>query len=135
MLNTMTGRVLIVLSLIIFLALQYALWFGENGHLEQKQLRKQIAIQQEQNLELAERNRVLSAQVFDLKNGTSTVEEFARLDLGLIKPNETFVQMSMIDGSYQQIYLDEAQKNSPSSEDAMLNNDADENQAPSSTAH
>jgi cell division protein FtsB len=39
-------------------------------------------------------NNLLRTDVQDLKTGLEAVEEHARLDLGLIKPNETFVQVS-----------------------------------------
>ncbi len=51
-------------------------------------------------------NRILAAEVFDLKNGTEAIEEHARLDLGLVKPHETFVQMSTISTNYKPIYID-----------------------------
>ena len=34
------------------------------------------------------------------------IEEHARLDLGLIKPHETFIQMSTISTQYKPIQLD-----------------------------
>ena len=58
------------------------------------------------NTELKERNRVLAAEVYDLKNGIEAIEEHARLDLGLVKPHETFVQMSTISTHYKPIYID-----------------------------
>jgi cell division protein FtsB len=53
---------------------------------------------------------VLAAEVYDLKNGDQAIEEHARLDLGLIKPHETFVQMSTISTQYKPIYLDQNSK-------------------------
>ncbi|MPN44436.1 hypothetical protein SDC9_192001 [bioreactor metagenome] len=41
-----------------------------------------------------------------MKNGIEAIEEHARLDLGLIKPHETFVQMSTISTNYKPIYID-----------------------------
>lgn len=59
----------------------------------------------ELNEELKERNRVLAAEVYDLKNGVEAIEEHARLDLGLVKPHETFVQMSTVNTQYRPIYV------------------------------
>ncbi|HAM76916.1 MAG TPA: septum formation initiator subfamily, partial [Alcanivorax sp.] len=42
------------------------------------------------NAELAERNRLLAADVRDLKEGTEAVEEIARKDLGMIRDGESF---------------------------------------------
>jgi cell division protein FtsB len=43
--------------------------------------------------ELRERNAKLASEVQDLKEGTGALEERARYELGLIKDNETFVQI------------------------------------------
>jgi len=40
--------------------------------------------QTELNTELKERNRVLAAEVYDLKNGIEAIEEHARLDLNTL---------------------------------------------------
>ena len=40
------------------------------------------------------RNALLAAEVNDLKEGLEMVEEKARLELGMIKPDEIFVQLS-----------------------------------------
>ena len=45
-------------------------------------------------------NELLRTDVHDLKTGLEAVEEHARLDLGLIKPNETFVQVSTAPTTY-----------------------------------
>jgi cell division protein FtsB len=42
---------------------------------------------------LSERNRQLHAEVLDLKQGIAAIEERARHDLGMVKPNETFYQL------------------------------------------
>ena len=98
----------LILLLVIFLvaSLQYQFWLGEGGYFPHQALTKEIKQQAEVNTELKERNRILAAEVFDLKNGTEAIEEHARLDLGLIKPNETFVQMSTISTHYKPIYID-----------------------------
>ena len=81
-------------------------WFGEGGYYDHQKLMQQIQQQTEVNQELKERNRILGAEVYDLKNGAEAIEEHARLDLGLIKPHETFVQMSTITTQYQSTYVD-----------------------------
>ncbi len=96
MLHTLSGRVLFGLGLVLLAVLQNRLWLGESGHSDRTKLHSEIDNQQALNAQLAERNRVLRAEVHDLKNGLEAVEEHARLDLGLIKPNETFVQMSIL---------------------------------------
>ncbi|GAA0310784.1 FtsB family cell division protein [Psychrobacter aestuarii] len=86
--------VLIVLAVVMLAGLQYQYWLGENGHFAHNELRDQIQEQQALNDKQMAANELLRTDVHDLKNGLEAVEEHARLDLGLIKPNETFVQMT-----------------------------------------
>lgn len=107
MIHSTSGRIIIGLVTVLVASLQYTYWFGESGAKQHQRLLNDIVLQQETNQELTERNRILAAEVYDLKNGAEAIEEYARLDLGLIKPHETFVQMSMISGAYQPIYLND----------------------------
>jgi len=88
--KTLFGKLLLLIALVAFLALQFNLWFGEGGVRDVQALKAAVALQQQENDKLAERNRVLEAEVKDLKNGLEAVEEHSRLDLGMIKQNETF---------------------------------------------
>ena len=96
MLSTLSGRIILLITISLIALLQYKLWWGESGFDDRQELKQRIEQQHAENLKLAERNRILSAEVFDLKNGIEAVEEHARLDLGLIKPHETFVQLSTV---------------------------------------
>lgn len=96
MLSTLSGRIVLLLAIGLLALLQYKLWWGESGYYDRQDLKQRISLQHKENAQLAERNRVLSAEVFDLKKGLEAVEEHARLDLGLIKPKETFVQLSVL---------------------------------------
>ena len=88
--TTLFGKTLLGIALVAFMALQFSLWFGEGGVRDVRELKAAIATQQLENEKLAERNRVLEAEVKDLKNGLEAVEEHSRQDLGMIKQNETF---------------------------------------------
>ncbi|MES2917115.1 MAG: cell division protein FtsB [Pseudomonadota bacterium] len=90
MYNTVFGKLLLGLALVAFIALQYTLWVGEGGVRDVHALKRAIATQQAENEKLLERNRVLEAEVRDLKNGLEAIEEHSRQDLGMIKQNETF---------------------------------------------
>ena len=57
--------------------------------LEVARLKSQIADQQAENERLLERNRVMEAEVVELKQGMETVEERARHELGMVKEGET----------------------------------------------
>ncbi|KAF5301192.1 hypothetical protein FQR65_LT19266 [Abscondita terminalis] len=91
--KTTSSKVIAILAILIVAVLQYRFWFGEGGHFPHQALVQQIEQQAEVNADLKERNRILAAEVYDLKNGSEAIEEHARLDLGLVKPHETFVQM------------------------------------------
>ena len=79
--------------LVVVLALQYRLWLGTGGMREVTRLRSEIEQQRVVNDDLRERNRTLSAEVQDLKKGTTAIEERARTDLGMVGQKETFFQV------------------------------------------
>ena len=79
--------------LALLLVLQYRLWLGDGGMREVARLRGEIAKQQVENDQLRERNRTLTAEVQDLKKGTTAIEERARTDLGMVGQRETFFQV------------------------------------------
>ena len=85
------------LVLIVMLAvLQYDLWVGEGSMASVWQLQHAINGQHAENARLKSRNDTLAAEVEDLKSGLSAIEERARSELGMIKQDETFVQI--VDG-------------------------------------
>jgi len=77
----------------VLLLLQYRLWMSSDGVREVLRLRSAVTSQQADNQRLSERNRQLSAEVRDLKQGFVALEERARTDLGMIGSNETFFQV------------------------------------------
>jgi cell division protein FtsB len=79
--------------ILLLLILQYTLWLGEGGLVRVWSLNEQVAVQEQENARLRERNRALEAEVLDLKQGLEAIEERARTDLGMIKKNETFHQV------------------------------------------
>ncbi|WP_439887858.1 cell division protein FtsB [Pseudomonas sp. MBLB4123] len=82
------------LVLVMLLAgLQYRLWVGEGSLAQATELKRQIAEQQGENRRLLERNRILEAEVLELKKGMETVEERARHELGMVREGETLYQL------------------------------------------
>jgi cell division protein FtsB len=77
----------------VLLLLQYRIWFSTDGVSEVMRLRTAVAGQQSDNERLSARNRQLAAEVRDLKQGYSALEERARSDLGMVASNETFFQV------------------------------------------
>jgi cell division protein FtsB len=72
---------------------QYPLWLGKGGWLKVWELDQQVRAQKAANAKLKARNDALDAEVRDLKSGTDAIEERARAELGMIKADETFVQI------------------------------------------
>lgn len=79
--------------LVLIALLQWPLWFGKGGWLRVWDVDRQLTSQQENNRKLELRNSGLIAEVSDLKTGTEAAEERARFELGLVKPDEIFVQV------------------------------------------
>jgi len=86
-------RWLIISLSLLLLFLQYPLWFSDSGLPDAWQIQSKIETQKIENLKFEERNRLLKAEVEDLKDGLEVVEEKARTELGLIKEGETFFQV------------------------------------------
>jgi cell division protein FtsB len=84
---------LAVVLLAVLLLLQYRLWLSSDGAPEVLRLRDAVAARKAENAQLAERNRQLAAEVRDLKQGYTALEERARSDLGMIAGNESFYQV------------------------------------------
>jgi cell division protein FtsB len=81
-----------ILLLLILAGLQYRLWTGNGSIPDVRRLEGIHAAQLAENQELLERNRTLTAEVMDLKQGLSALEERARSEMGMIRAGETFFQ-------------------------------------------
>jgi len=81
-----------LLALLLFS--QYRLWFDEEGSIaERHRLEQEISRQQALNQGLRARNVLLEQEVLELQQGTETLEERARQDLGMIREGETYYQV------------------------------------------
>ncbi|MGB2246985.1 MAG: FtsB family cell division protein [Alcanivorax sediminis] len=83
-------QVVFAVLALVFLGLQARLWFGEGSVRHVASLKQEVAALKQTNAKLTERNRLMAADVKDLKQGTEAVEEIARKDLGMIRKGETF---------------------------------------------
>jgi len=77
----------------ILLLLQYPLWLGNGSIATVWRLKQEIAAQKIENARLTERNHSLAAEVLDLKQGLDAIEERARIELGMVKKDETFFRV------------------------------------------
>jgi len=73
---------------------QAQLWFGRGSVGEVAQMQRKLDEQKARNVVAAQANERLSAEVRDLQEGLETVEEKARLELGMVRPNEIYVQVT-----------------------------------------
>lgn len=90
----MGSRLLPVLLVILLLVLQGQLWLGRGSMANVTTLREKLEVQKAANLKARELNDRLAAEVKDLQSGMEMVEEKARLELGMVKPNEIYVQIA-----------------------------------------
>ncbi len=86
-------KILAGFLVVLIAALQYPLWAGKGGWMRVWELERNLASQHENNARLKARNDALEAEVRDLKEGNEAIEERARLELGMIKRDETFYQV------------------------------------------
>jgi cell division protein FtsB len=86
---------LITLGLVALLLLVHAeLWFGKSGVPRVLELGSKLREQTASNNAARQRNEQMLAEVRDLKDGLEMVEEKARFELGMLKPDEILVQIS-----------------------------------------
>jgi cell division protein FtsB len=74
--------------------LQYPSWYGKGSWLKVWELDQEVKAARQTNRELQNRNTILEAEVNDLKQGLDAIEERARSELGMIKQDEIFFQIS-----------------------------------------
>jgi len=86
-------KILAAILATLIVALQYPLWAGKGGWMRVWELERTLGQQHETNAKLKARNDALDAEVRDLKEGNEAIEERARLELGMIKRDETFYQV------------------------------------------
>lgn len=86
-------RIVVYGMLALLLIIQFPLWLGKGGWLRVYELDRQVSKQMEKNDALAARNAKLAGEVKDLKDGTKAIEERARIEHGMSKEGEIFVQV------------------------------------------
>ncbi len=75
---------------ILFVWLQYQLWFDETGVFSSIEMEEKIAEQVELNEAIEARNQVLAEEIIAIKSGLESIEAKARKELGMVKENETY---------------------------------------------
>jgi len=89
------GNRLVLAALTTLLVILHAqLWFGRGSLPAVARMTQQLDAQKLGNLSAKLANERLEAEVRDLKEGLEMVEEKARQELGMVKPNEIYVQIN-----------------------------------------
>lgn len=89
------GKRLVPLLLVGLLLLVHAqLWFGRGSLGKVAGLQRELEAQNAANVQAQQANERLASEVRDLKEGQEMIEERARAELGMVKPNEIYVQIA-----------------------------------------
>ncbi|NMM13129.1 MAG: septation ring formation regulator EzrA [Rhodoferax sp.] len=89
------GNRIVPVALIALLVILHAqLWFGRGSVPVVARMTAQLNAQNQQNQQALLANNRLAAEVRDLKEGLEMVEEKARMELGMVKSNEIYVQIA-----------------------------------------
>ncbi|MDH3209086.1 MAG: cell division protein FtsB [Burkholderiaceae bacterium] len=80
--------------LVLLVLVQAELWFGKGGVPRMLELEAKLQAQEAANDAARARNEQLVAEVRDLEEGMEMIEERARYELGMTKPDEILVQIT-----------------------------------------
>ncbi|TFZ05763.1 cell division protein FtsB [Ramlibacter henchirensis] len=86
-------RAVPVLLVALLMVVHGQLWFGRGSVGNVGEMQRKLQQQQQANAQAQQANARLAAEVRDLKEGLEMVEEKARAELGMVKPNEIFVNV------------------------------------------
>ena len=90
----MANRFIPGLLITLLLVLHAQLWFGRGSVPKVSRMKTELALLESVNRQAEMRNERLAHEVRDLEEGLGMVEELARQDLGMVRPNEIFVQIA-----------------------------------------
>ena len=90
----MSTRLVPVILLGLLAAMHAQLWLGRGSLPQVAAMQQQIEEQKAANAQVRQTNERLASEVHDLKEGLDMVEEKARNELGMVKPNEVYVQFT-----------------------------------------
>ena len=83
-------KFLIFALLVVLVGLQSRLWLGEGSFAHVNTLQAKVSRKGAENGVKVQRNKILRAEIIELKRGLESIEEKARSEFGLIKEGETF---------------------------------------------
>lgn len=90
----MSPRIVPTVLIALLLVLHGQLWFGRGSVGNVSEMQRKLEAQKEANVAGQQANERMASEVRDLKEGLEMVEEKARTELGMVKPNEIYVQVA-----------------------------------------
>ena len=90
----MGNRIVPAVLVLLLIVVHVQLWFGRGSVGAVATLQGKLDAQKIANVQSQQANERLGNEVRDLKEGLEMVEEKARSELGMVKPNEVFVNIS-----------------------------------------
>ena len=90
----MANRLVPAFLVALLLIVHAQLWFGRGSIGSVAQMQQKLEAQKASNVQAQQANERLASELRDLKEGLEMVEEKARMELGMVKPNEIFVQIA-----------------------------------------
>jgi cell division protein FtsB len=90
----MSKRLVPAFLVALLLVVHAQLWFGRGSVGSVAQMQQKLDAQKASNVQAQQTNERLASELRDLKEGLDMVEEKARMELGMVKPNEILVQIA-----------------------------------------
>lgn len=90
----MGSRIVPAILVALLLLFHAQLWMGRGSVTSVHEMQRRLDEQLAKNAQAQLDNDQLAAEVKDLQEGLEMVEEKARSELGMVKPNEIFVQIT-----------------------------------------
>lgn len=90
----MNSRAVAALLIGLLAVVQAQLWLGRGSIGDVAQMQRKLDEQKARNAIAQQANAQLAAEVRDLQEGLEMVEEKARSELGMVKPNEIYVHIA-----------------------------------------
>ncbi len=90
----MANRFILGLLITLLIVLHAQIWSGRGSVSQVASMKQALAELERSNQAARLRNDQVANEVRDLQEGLGMIEELARQDLGMVKPNEIFVQIA-----------------------------------------
>ena len=90
----MGNRIVPAVLLLLLVVVHAQLWFGRGSVASVSESQRKLDAQKIANAQAQAANERLASEVRDLQEGLEMVEERARMELGMVKPNEVLVQIA-----------------------------------------